>query len=650
MRQIIHSLPSSAAVRRVVALLLAAACVTANAAEAPITRDGLSAEDAGIAGALPRYQQSRAAHFAAWLPDGGMLVTTRFGDTTQLHRLRAPLGLREQVSFLAEGVRASALQPSGDTVALVEPRRGDEVDQLSLLRLTDHTVHALTDGSARDTQPLWAHDGHRLAFTSNRRDGNDVDVYVLDTSTGSDALPRLVVGGSNVRWRLYDWAGDDKHLLLGREAADASEDATDADLYEVDVATGELQPIGAAANLSDDKHERRREKAAKQALPSAARVRRARFAADGHGILALTAQNDDPAAADSEFVHLARLDPADQHWHTINDESAHDIEGFDQSSDGRYIAYLVNDGGSSHLTLVDQQRKLDLAVNQLPPGVISNLKFDPIGQHLALTLESPQAPADVYVLDPQTQLLTRWTESEVGPLDATHFVQPVSLHFPTWDRDGGAQRLLSALVYRSATPASGTSPVLILLCGSGARQCRPDFEPFVQYLVNELGAVVIAPNLRGASGEGRTLQRLGAGELRDDAARDVGSLLVWIGLQKELDSHRVALLGEGPCAYLALQTLSQYGDRLSGAIAANVPRITLSETLTGIRKPLLLAQGLNDPAAPVYQVEQLRSKLRTQSVEVQYLGVGDEGRRFTRRSSLDAYQSATANFLAQLWR
>ncbi|MGH8230979.1 MAG: prolyl oligopeptidase family serine peptidase, partial [Steroidobacteraceae bacterium] len=377
-------------------------------------------------------------------------------------------------------------------------------------------------------------------------------------------------------------------------------------------------------------------------------VRDARFATDGRGVLVLTRHG--PSADSVRYQQLAYLGLDGHGWRELSSDASHDVERFDRSADGHFIAYTVNDGGNSHVMLIDQQRKLDLTVPALPAGIVNSVKFDGSGQHLALTVESVRSPGDVYVLEPQTQSVTRWTQSEVGPLNADSFVLPQVLHFPTWDRVDNKQRELSALVYRPPAAAATPAPVLLLLCGGGGRQCRPGFDPFLQWLVNQLGAVVIAPNVRGSSGFGRELSEAGQGALRDDAVRDVGSLLVWVDLQHDLDRSRVAVLGEGYGAYLALQSLVDYGDRLRGGIAAFPPPLTGLANGAAIRRPLLLVQGLNNPLVPAYQVEQLRSRLRVGGDEVQYLAAADEGAGFTRASSHAAYLSAAANFLAQLFR
>ncbi|MFI4868931.1 MAG: S9 family peptidase [Steroidobacterales bacterium] len=645
------------------------------ASQSTLTRDGLSAPDAAVAASLPRYLESRAARFVDWLLDGSMLIATRFGDTEQIHRVRAPLAMREQLSFAPGGVAAGAARPyASDAFAYLEWHHGGDSSQLFLQRLADHALTPLTDGAHRDGAALWAHDGRHIAFASNRRNGTDLDIYLLDTEDAG-ATPRLVVGGAGNRWHAYDWSIDDKRLLLGRELPRAqlppgpltagvtadSAGGPESDLYIADVGSGEISAIALASAAPERaaaaRKQQRTDKAATAAAP--VRVRHALFATDGRGIVLLTGHgapaNGTPGGAVAPFQRLGYLDLSTHEWRELSTDSSHDVERFDRSPDGRYVAYTVNDAGNSRLMLIDQQRKLDLTVAALPAGIISTLKFDPTGKRLALTLESSRSPADVYVLEPDTQALTRWTQSEVGLLDPEGFVAPQLLHFPTWDRIEGQPRQLTALVYRPAAPGAGAAeagarPVLVWLCGGGGGQCRPGFDPFLQWLVKELGVVVVAPNVRGSAGSGRELLQAGQGALRDEAARDIGSLLVWIDLQRDLDRNRVALLGEGYGAYLALQSLADYGDRLRGGIAAFPPPLSGLANGAAIRRPLLLVQGLDNPAVPAYQMEQLRSRLRADGVEVQYLAVAQEAEGFTRRQSRDAYHDAAANFLAQLLR
>src|SRR5215469_12053466 len=66
--------------------------------------EGIPRPDPEIAARLQRYQQSRSASFLDWLPDGGMLIATRFGDVEQVHRLAAPVAMREQLTYSSDPI------------------------------------------------------------------------------------------------------------------------------------------------------------------------------------------------------------------------------------------------------------------------------------------------------------------------------------------------------------------------------------------------------------------------------------------------------------------------------------------------------------------------------------------------------------------
>ncbi|HTW75434.1 MAG TPA: prolyl oligopeptidase family serine peptidase [Steroidobacteraceae bacterium] len=648
----------------------------ARAAPTPLVRDGVPPTDAAVAASLPRYLQGRSAHFVDWLADGSLLIATRFGDTWQIHQVRAPLGMRAQLSFEPAGVLAAAVQPfSSDTLVYLAAGAGasGRGTQLILEQLRDHSLRALSDGSDRISQPTWSPDGGQLAFVSDRRGVGDADVYVLDTRAPGAAARLVAAGIDGAGWRIEGWSPDARHLLLARAPAAAALGAGDAGvagapdnpaaetaLYIADLEQGSVAPLQLSPEAGGRGSGRGRRARAGSGRPARTddsatlRAVDARYAPDGRGILLLTRALADggPGALAHEYLHLSLLDPASGRWRELSAPAAYDVGLFDESADGRYLAYTLDQNGQSRLMLIDQQLQLQRPVASVPTGIISSLRFDASGRHLALTLESSRSPADVYVLDLATQALTRWTQSEAGPLPAGSFIEPQVLSFPTWDSIDGQPRRLQVLVYDPGPQSPGSQgprPVLIWLCSGAGSQCRPGYAPFIQYLAHELGVVVMAPNVRGSSGFGANLLAAGEGELRDDAPRDVGALLAWIGLQPGLDRSRVALFGEGYGGYLALQSLSEYSDRLRGAVVAFPPPLADLLNVAAIRAAVLLVQAGDAGDAPGYEVAQLREGLRSQGVKVQYLAAAGAD-AFDQRRARDAYHAAAASFLARLLR
>ncbi|MFI4913713.1 MAG: S9 family peptidase [Steroidobacterales bacterium] len=615
--------------------------------------DGVPPPDPAVAATLPRYLEDRGATFLDWLADGSMLIATRAGDSEQVHRLRAPLGMGEQLTREPDAVSQAAARPYGSDAFIFLKDTGTGAHGLWLQRFdAAAALEAQTPGEPAATMlsddvdggmALWAHDARRIAYASSRRDGIDVDIYVQDTAAAG-SLPRLIAGGSGSHWRVLDWSPDDKRLLLLRHVS-----AVESGLFVADVDSGTLT-----------------------ALPVKGRVGGARFAADGHGVLFL---GDDGG----EFLRLRYLDTGNGELRDISRDMAHEVELFDAGNDGRYIAYAYNDGGFSRLAIIDQRRKLEVAIADLPVGIIETLKFDPGGQRLAVTVASALAPRAIYVVAAGASS-TRWTQDERGPVDAAQLTAPRLMRYATWDRIDDQHRELPVFAYRPPTP--GPHPVLVLLDTGPGLQYRPRYDPLLQYLLHELNFVVLAPNLRGASGYGRSFAALDDGALREDAIRDLGSLLVWIRLQTDLDSARVFVMGQGFGGYLALDALVQYGDRLRGGIDFGGPsdlvtylantagelrdgaraefgderdvdtraflqRIAPLNNAAALTHPLLIVHGLRDRVVPPTESQQLLARLRVNAVPAAYIGARNEGPDFTHKSNRDAFDIAAASFLAR---
>jgi dipeptidyl aminopeptidase/acylaminoacyl peptidase len=641
-----------------VACLLISAVSAAQAQQSPgvpshqehgnLIFEGIPPLDTAMAARLERYQQSRQATFLDWQADGSMLVATRFGEVEQVHRIAAPLGMREQLTFSQDPVSVARAPAAGagNGFVFLKDHGGDENAQIYYYAGSGN-VRQLTTGNFLHSSPVWSHDGKRVAFSGNERDGQSYDVYLADVSNAS--APRLLVGGQQDTWYPLDWSPDDKKLLLWKYVS-----AEESYLYIADVAAGSFTPVDESARKNS--------------------VNSAKFAPDGRGIYLVSVE-------DGDFAQLRYLDPVSHEERRITPDIPWDIENFDVSVDGRYIAYVVNEDGHSRLTVIDGLQKLELTPPGLPEGQISNIRFDHTGKRLAMSVDSAQAPRDVYVYDLAHSAIERWTKSEIGALDANTLASAELIRYPTWDRVAGKQRMISAYVYRPRGPA--ISPVVIDIHGGPESQFRPHWDPFVQFLVNELGYAVIAPNVRGSSGYGKSFLRLDNGVLREDAVRDIGSLLFWIGLQPAFDRDHVAVMGGSYGGYMALASLAAYSDRLRGGIDVSgisnfvtflgstspyrrdlrreeygderdpkmrvfLNRISPLNNSLQIRRPLLVVQGLNDPRVPPSESQQMVYRIRAKGGEAWYLAAKDEGHGFRRKANQDVYLQTAAMFLNKL--
>lgn len=568
--------------------------------------DGIPPPDAGLASRVSRYGQWRQATFLDWLPDGSLLAATRFGTATQVHRIASPLGMREQLTFGDDSVIEARAPESGAGFVFVRRTGGYP-------QLFDYSgpgaVRQITQGNYQHGSPIWSHDGKRVAFYGTDRTGVNDDIYVADITAATP--PRLAVAGAAGGWRPLDWSQDDGKLLLLNTASPQK-----SALYVADVSTGALTPVAVAES----------------------RITAASFAPDGVGFYLI-------ADAQSDFEQLLYYNPITKVTRRVSADEPWDVEEFAVGAGGRYVAYVMNDDGQSRLTVLDTLHNLEFKSPGLQDGRIEGIRFDDSGQKLAFSYESARSPRDVYVYEVAPGILQRWTQSEIGPIDPASLAAAQLIHYPTWDRVGAGRRNLTAYVYLPR--ASSPCPVLIALPGGGLHsQFRPGWKPFIQFVVNDLGYAVIAPNVRGSSGYGAAFRGLDGGKLRDDAVRDVGALLVWIGLQPGLDSHRVAVMGRGYGGSLSLASLAAYGDHLQGAI--DVAGISPPDSVTRIHHPVLIVQGLDAPGARAADSQQLVWHLRSEGDQAWYLTAGDAGDAFTTPADRQAYLDTAAQFLEML--
>ena len=104
--------------------------------------------DTPLTARLDDYMNSRGASFVDWLPDGGLLIATRFGDVEQLHRVATPLGAREQLTFYREPVTVARVAAIGRGAGLRVPQGlgGNENAQVYWYDTATRAVRMLTDG------------------------------------------------------------------------------------------------------------------------------------------------------------------------------------------------------------------------------------------------------------------------------------------------------------------------------------------------------------------------------------------------------------------------------------------------------------------------------------------------------------------------
>jgi len=609
--------------------------------------EGVPKIPASVAETVERYTNFRAANLQSWSPAAReMLITTRFADTAQVHVLKMPGGARTQLTFYADRVGGAWYSPTNSaSFVFSKDVGGGEFFQLYRYDLATGDTTLLTDGKSRNTDPVWSYAGDKLTYGSTRRTGNDVDLYVVDPANPkSDHMLAALNGGG---WGALDWSPDGKTILVSEVIS-----IEESYLWTVDASSGAktlITPKGGAVKVA---------------------YNGGRFSKDGKGIYVTTDK-------DSEFQRLAYVDLTTKEHTYLSSSIPWNVDEFDLSRDGKTVAFVTNEDGFGALHLLDTASRKEKTVPAWPKGVISGVSWHQNNRDVGFSLSSARSSSDVYSADIQTGKIERWTFSETGGLNTANFPDAELIHWKSWDG-----RSISGFLYRPPAAFAGKRPVIINIHGGPEGQFRPSFPGRWDYYVNELGIAMIAPNVRGSTGYGKTFLGLDNGMLREGSYRDINTLLDWIQTQPDLDSGRVLVTGGSYGGFMTLAVATYYNDRICCSVDVVGPSnlVTFLEHTSGYRqdlrrveygderdpkmrefleriapankaknitKPIFIIGGKNDPRVPVTESEQMVSIVRQNGTPVWWLMAKDEGHGFAKKKNQDYQFYATVMFVKE---
>jgi dipeptidyl aminopeptidase/acylaminoacyl peptidase len=575
-------------------------------------------------------------------PDGSEVIyITNTSGQYNLWRQSSSGGYPHQLTtFIDQSVREAAWSPNGQSVLFTADRHGDEMHQVYRIPARGGRPEQLTDApSAQHYFNLdpWSPDGQRVAYCANDLVPTNQDLLVRDVETGT--VERVMHGGG-----LFfpgGWSPDGERIVVMEAHSNTSQD-----LHLHDFRTG------SATHLTP-------RDSGVQHFPQA-------WAADGSGFYLLCDE-------DREYLGLAFFDLAsgEKRWLETPDW---DISQLTVSSDGRLLAWAVNEGGYSRLHAHDLASGQAIDLPALPAGVIDTLRLAPDGSRIGLILDQPRHPAEIYVIDVASGTVTQLTYGFLGGIDEADLIEPELIHYPTHDG-----RDIPALLYRPA--GAGPFPVVLSIHGGPEAQELPiyRYSGLYQYWLDR-GIGVLAPNVRGSTGYGKTYQKLiyhdfGGAELGDfEAAVKYLHALDWV------DRERIGVFGGSFGGFATLSCVSRLPDYWAAAVDIVGPSnlVTFCRSvpptwrrpvveLVGdpdteedflrerspityvdqIRTPLFIIQGANDPRVVQAESDQIVERLRARGVDVRYDIYEDEGHGFTRKENeLKGYRD-TAEFMEQ---
>lgn len=582
-------------------------------------------------------------------PDG-LSVAYTTNASGQLNVWRQPIAMGPEghplmpiqlTSLTDDAARRAVWSPDGSRILTAADHHGTENFQLYEVPAEAGWLYPLSD------QPDVRHelggepfspDGKAIAYTSNERDRRDFDVFVRDLSAG-EGRPILADGAY---YGVVSWSPDGRSLLVEKAVSN-----TDQELYLVEVASGERRHL----------------------TPHEGEVRYfpGPWSRDGRGFYLLTDR-------DREFLGLAFYDLAagDLSW---VETPEWDVESVALSHDGRWLAWIINEGGWSRLCVRDTTSGQVKEFADLPRGVYGALTFSPAGPVLGLSIARSVSPANLFVVNVESGQVAKLTQSFLGGVPVAEMVEPELISFASADG-----RQIPAFLYQPRGLGAGErAPVVLSVHGGPEAQERPGYgyNGLYQYLLNR-GIGVLATNIRGSTGYGKSYQKLIHRDFGGAELKDLEHAALYLRSLPWVDSDRLGVFGGSFGGFATLSCVARLPQYWAAAVDIVGPSnlITFAKAVPpawrrlmkawvgdpeedaemlrerspityveNIRAPLLVIQGANDPRVVKPESDQMVERLRELGRTVEYMVFEDEGHGFTKTANSLKALKATAEWL-----
>jgi dipeptidyl aminopeptidase/acylaminoacyl peptidase len=573
-----------------------------------------------------------------------LLFASNISGQFNLWRVPVEGGWPDQLTaFTDETVRGLGVSPTDGRIVLCADHDGDEFHQLYLLdsdrgwpeKLTDEPEVQHNVGSAS-----WSPDGTKFTYAANARKPTDMEVWVRDAETGET---RPVFGEGKFSFPGH-FSPDGSKLL----AIDFRNNS-DVSIHLIDLESGESREL---TPHDDD-----------------AIFFPGPWAQDGSGFYLVS-------DAGSEFRGLAFYDLASDS-HDWVEQPTQDVDDVAMSADGRVLGWIVNDEGYDRLRLRDLETGQDLPEPDLPAGARPHLTgaepplaISPDGTHAALIAASPRRPPEAWVVETRTGKARAVTDSRLGGLLEDDLIDAELVSYPSFDG-----RDIPAWLYRPNV--DGKAPVVLSIHGGPEAQERPVYQALYQYLLSR-GIAVLATNIRGSTGYGKSYQRLVQRDWGGGDMQDWEHAVEWLRDQDWVEPERIGVYGGSYGGFAVLTCITRLPQYWAAAVdifgpsnlvtfAKAVPPTwkrfiarfvgdpeTEAEFLMerspityveNVQTPLLVIQGATDPRVVKGESDQLVDKLKSLGRDVEYVVFDDEGHGFTKRANeLKAYGLAAGWF------
>ncbi|MEO8514658.1 MAG: S9 family peptidase [Ignavibacteria bacterium] len=536
-------------------------------------------------------------------------------------------GWTNQITLQDNAVTAVFYNPKHNGIAFQSDNQGDENHQLYYISGNGGEVKNLTP-SHRGSQVQFCSfnkKGNEILFSSNKRDKRFFDTYTVDVNTGYEEC----INEINDIYPLVaaDWSSDEKFILYQKFYNNANQDVFLYDTVtkkEINISEhkGSMKNIGCVFNK---------------------KASMVYFLSD----------------YEREFVGLAsyNVKSGKLDWEVLD---KWDITNYTLSHDEKSLLYSTNENGTTKLKLKNLKSGKTKTL-KIPEGNCNTFSFTKDDKKAVLIFDSPQNPNDIYVYDFKKEKFRQITFSMIGGIPKNDLIVPQNIKYKSFD----GLEINGYMYLPKGAKKDGSNPAVIWPHGGPEWQEKNLFNKYFQIFANR-GYVVIAPNFRGSTGYGKSFQKKIYKDWGGNEFKDVLGAYDYLLSSGYANKNNIAVVGGSFGGFMCLTCVTKAPELWKCAVDVFGPSNLLTflssipehwkpgvaelvgdaekdreflmerspvNHVDNISCPLLIVQGKNDPRVVQAESDQIAERLRSQSKEVDYMVLDDEGHGFSKVSN-----------------
>ncbi len=579
------------------------------------------------------FLNTTSAIAPVWYKNESIFYLHNKTGTYQIYSYNIKEKTTKQYTDYTNGIISYSISDTLNILIFTKASDGDEQSQIYTINITTGEQQQLTKNpSVRHNLGSLSNSKEYITYSSNKRNGKDMDIYLLSLKTGTAKMIRKSKGIAYAT----DFSPDDKYLTILQNTTNVTNEIFIYDLNN-----------NAEKQLSNNQN-----------------------SLNVGGAWLNEKELITNSNINNEYFRLIKYNIDTGHYTELfSEQSNNDIVGYKLSDQKNTLFVVYNiDGYSVPKLFKKTGEKFILQKNEYKKGMYGRASFSPKGDYIVYSYGNDTNTYNIYryALKTQKQIQLSNAIQKISPDTLTN---SILRHYKSFDK--------LKVPYFIYLPDKqnidvANAPILINIHGGPESQYRPGFNSTVQYFVS-IGFIVVCPNIRGSAGYGKSYLALDDKEKRMDSVEDIkylakdlkdngykgkmilhggsyGGFVVYAALAKysNLWSAGISIVGisnfitflENTAPYRRNLRESEYGSLQNDR--KFLKKISPTNMAQNIKTPTLIIHGKNDPRVPLDEAKQMYTQLTDQGIYTELIVYENEGHGLSKlQNRIDAYKKIT---------